>query len=109
MGASLTGPARHHQALATSAAACQASLKREERPRCRPHGAWLNHRTDGHCRRSSRPNCPLLSGLLAALLAAGTAPVLGYVTVVEAHLLAGPSESSPPGRTSPEPGHHRSS
>jgi hypothetical protein len=37
--------------------------------------AWLNYRTDGHCRRSSRPNCPLFSGLLAArqLLVAGSA------------------------------------
>src|SRR5215472_2509240 len=42
------------------------SCRREERPRCRPKGLAY-HRTDGHCRRSSRPNSPLFSGLLVGL------------------------------------------
>src|SRR5215813_12832736 len=37
--------------------------RREERPRCRPNGLAY-YRTDGHCRRSSRPNGPLFGGLL---------------------------------------------
>src|SRR6266516_4317406 len=56
MGAALTSPAARHQGPCSHLPRLQGWLRREERPRCRPRAGLAYYRTDGHCRRSSRPN-----------------------------------------------------
>ena len=64
MGAGLTSPAHHDQGPCQHSQPPAKLASSGKGDHVAGPRAWLNYRTDGHCRRSSRPNCPLFSGLL---------------------------------------------